>query len=156
MGTVHRECELEHGATTWNQVSISSHDVGFPIMADSWFSRLLARSPDPAGRLRKPPPPGPARPATTSRTNLYQAVGVVAGGQACAAACAVRGVRFLARQAPQLPLPDCDRQDRCRCRFEKFVDRRALMQRSPYAHFVAASFGGVDQRHSHGRRTSDR
>ena len=95
-------------------------------MADSWFRKLLG-PPDPSGRRRKPlSTPESARPTTASRTNPYQAVGVVACSRACAAVGQVQGVRFLARQAPRLPLPDCDRAATCTCRFEKHADRRAL------------------------------
>jgi hypothetical protein len=129
-------------------------------MAGSWLSRLLRRTPDPSGRRRDvPPPPAPGavpRPPTSSRTNPYQAVSVVACPQACAAACNLQGQRFLARQAPRLPLPDCDRPAACRCRFEKFIDRRTAQQRSPYNNPDSIGYGGVEKRRNRGRRSTDR
>jgi len=130
-------------------------------VASSWFSRLLGRPADPPGRRRLPLPatpsaPSSARPATASRTNPFQAVGVVAGARPCAAALGTRGVRFLARQSPRLPLPECDRCDQCRCRFEKFIDRRMHQQRVPFTNLAAVSFAGVEQRGNRGRRGTDR
>lgn len=131
-------------------------------MAGSWLSRLLRRTPDPSGRRRDvPPPPAPApgaaaRPTTSSRTNPYQAVSVIACPRACAAACNVQGQRFLARQAPRLPLVACDRPASCRCRFEKFIDRRTSQQRSPYNNPDSMGYGGIEKRHGRGRRASDR
>ena len=125
-------------------------------MADSWFRKLLGPA-DPSGRRRKPfSLQEPARPTTASRTNPYQAVGIIASSRACAAAVQVRGVRFLARQAPRLPLPDCARPGNCACRFEKHADRRAVVQRSPYTNSSVVTFGGAERRHLRGRRTTDR
>ena len=129
-------------------------------MSESWFSRLLFRKPDRAGRRRAPPPPVPAgaqpRPPTASRTNAFQAVGVVPCAQACSAAAVVRGQRFLARQAPRLPLFGCDHSASCQCRFEKFQDRRHRQQRLPFNNPHGLSFGGVEKRRDPGRRKTDR
>jgi hypothetical protein len=125
-------------------------------MADSWFRKLLG-APDPSGRRRKPIVlPEPARPSTASRTNPFQAVGILACSQACPAAAQVQGSRFLARQAPRLPLAGCDRAGRCRCRFEKYADRRSLVQRSPYSNPGVVSYGGAERRRLRGRRAGDR
>lgn len=125
-------------------------------MADSWFRKLLG-PPDPSGRRRKPlAVPDPALATTASRTNRYQSVAVVACRGACAAAADLQGLRFLARQAPRLPLPDCDRPGNCACRFEKHADRRAVAQRSPYNNSGIVSYGGAERRRLRGRRGSDR
>lgn len=136
-------------------------------MSESWFSRMFGRPPDPSGRRRQPlrvptPPSSPTPPVpashgqTASRTNAFQAVSVIACPQACAAAARVQGQRFLARQAPRLPLGECDRPGDCRCRFEKFADRRRGSQRSPYTSLDSPSYGGVEKRRNRGRRVSDR
>ncbi len=125
-------------------------------MADSWFRKLLG-PPDPSGRRHKPlAAPEPVRPSAASRTNPYQAVAVIACSRACAAAARVQGLRFLARQAPRLPLPECDRPGGCACRFEKHADRRAVAQRSPYNNSGVVSYGGAERRRLRGRRTTDR
>lgn len=125
-------------------------------MADSWFRKLLG-PPDPSGRRRKPfAVPEPARPSSASRTNAYQAVGVIACSRACQAVAQVQGQRFLARQAPRLPLPDCDRAASCSCRFEKYADRRSVAQRSPYNNASGFTYGGTERRRLRGRRAGDR
>ncbi len=131
-------------------------------MAGSWLSRLLGRSAEPSVRPRRMAAPArtsaaePARPSTASRTNPYQAVSVLACPRACATAGEVQGQRFLARQAPRLPLPGCDRPAACRCRFEKFTDRRTVQQRSPYNSLHGLGYGGAEKRRNRGRRGSDR
>lgn len=125
-------------------------------MADSWFRKLLG-SADHSGRRHKSfgvAEPTPASPP--SRLNRYQAVSVIACNKACNAVAGVQGVRFLARQAPRLPLMDCDRPDLCRCRFEKYQDRRSAVQRSPYSNSTMVSFGGAERRGGRGRRGTDR
>jgi hypothetical protein len=125
-------------------------------MADSWFRKLLG-PPDSSGRRRKPlATPEPARTTSASRTNPYQAVAIIACSRGCAAVAQVQGVRFLARQAPRLPLPDCDRPGGCACRFEKHADRRNLVQRSPYSNSGVVSYGGAERRRLRGRRATDR
>jgi len=125
-------------------------------MADSWFRRLLG-APDRSGRRQNPVrTPEPARASTVSRTNAFQAVGVIACSQGCSAVGQAKGVRFLARQAPRLPLPDCDRAANCRCRFEKFADRRTLVQRSPYNNAALYISAGAEKRGNRDRRSGDR
>ena len=140
-------------------------------MTQSWLSRLLKREPDPAGRRRAATAPaaGPSRPApdagagagvaprpaANARLNAYQAVSVIAGPQACAAACQLQGQRFLARQAPRLPHDECDRPQRCACRFAKYPDRRTSQQRSPYNAAHSIYFAGVEKRRTRGRRSTD-
>ena len=62
----------------------------------------------------------------------YHAVSVKPGAYACAAANNIAGQRFLAAQAPTLPLPDCD-ADECECHFVHHNDRRTGKdRRSPF------------------------
>lgn len=44
--------------------------------------------------------------------------------EACRAAQAIEGVRFLAKDAPALPLPKCSEKKTCSCVFSKLPDRR--------------------------------
>lgn len=127
----------------------------------SWLSRLLGRTAAAPVRARRAPeaktsPAGSSRPSNPPRVNAYQAVSVLACPHACAAACQVQGQRFLARQAPQLPLSDCTRPSTCRCRYQKFVDRRSLQQRSPYNNLMALSYASHEKRRNRGRRAGDR
>ena len=66
----------------------------------------------------------PARPATP-RPPSFRAVSVTPGLDACAAVRDVAGQRLLGREAPSLPLENCDRAAHCQCRYTHFPDRRA-------------------------------
>lgn len=84
----------------------------------------------------------------------WHAVSIKFGKDACAAAKGMTGQRFLASDAPQLPLPGCDAAV-CDCRFTHHQDRRSGRdRRSP---FGAGSIGGGTGRFDAERRqTSDR
>jgi hypothetical protein len=60
----------------------------------------------------------------------WQAVSIVPGDKACAAVRELRDQRFLARAAPRLPLPACDNQDQCRCKYQRYTDRRSSPRRA--------------------------
>ena len=84
----------------------------------------------------------------------YHAVSIKFGKDACAAAKSMTGHRFLATEAPRLPLPGCD-SDVCECRFTHHKDRRSGKdRRSP---FGQGSIGGGTGRFDRERRErSDR
>jgi len=64
----------------------------------------------------------------------YHAVAIKYSENACDAAKAMTGRRFLVRAAPSLPLPECDFPT-CRCKFAQYDDRRSkTVRRSPFAH----------------------
>jgi len=66
-------------------------------------------------------------------TSPYHAVSIKFAENACAAARAMSGRRFLSSAAPRLPLPDCDAPE-CRCAFVHHTDRRTGKdRRSPFA-----------------------
>ena len=90
--------------------------------------------------------------------SAYHAVSIKYATNACEAAKALSGRRFLSNAAPRLPLPDCDSLE-CRCRFAHHDDRRTGKdRRSPFA---APGFGGStgafekERRENSGRRKSD-
>jgi len=65
-------------------------------------------------------------------SSRFHAVSVKPGAYACSAANNIAGQRFLATQAPSLPLPDCD-ADTCECHFVHHNDRRTGKdRRSPF------------------------
>lgn len=88
----------------------------------------------------------------------YHAVAIKSPANACEAARDLEGERFLATEAPKLPLPNCDRPD-CKCRFQHYEDRRSGRdRRSPFASGgIAAGTGAFDKerRESAGRRDDD-
>jgi hypothetical protein len=66
----------------------------------------------------------------TSAKVPWKAVGVVPGKEACEAAQKLRSQRFLTREAPRLPLPDCTNQDKCQCKYQHFASRRHRPRRA--------------------------
>jgi hypothetical protein len=69
------------------------------------------------------PVAGPTKPS-------WRAVGILPGREACEAALALRGRRFLPAGVKRLPLPDCTRQDQCTCKYQHYGDRRGAQRRS--------------------------
>ena len=62
----------------------------------------------------------------------FHAVSVKTGAYPCAAVNRISGQRFLASEAPELPLPDCD-AEACDCHFVHHNDRRTGKdRRSPF------------------------
>jgi hypothetical protein len=86
----------------------------------------------------------------------WHAVSIAPGPRACAAARELLDRRFLSREAPPLPLKDCDNAQ-CTCRYEHYDDRRKAPRR---AHEMGVSIDGhegSEQRDEakRGRRKTD-
>jgi hypothetical protein len=89
-------------------------------------------------------------------TKNFRAVEIVASLHCCAAVKALRGQRKFCAEAPRLPLTDCTTPGECRCRFEKYPDRRDGDDRRPFALSMrGAWYGGIERRRSSARRSSD-
>lgn len=75
----------------------------------------------------------------------------------CEAVSALEGVRILATHAPTLPMANCTMPAQCRCKFQKYVDRREDEQgrRSNLGQERAAWYAGGQRRKSKGRRSAD-
>jgi hypothetical protein len=87
------------------------------------------------------------RPTETKvESTAYHAVSIKFGRDACAAAKASTGQRFLAREAPPLPLPGCDAH-RCECHYRHHKDRRSgADRRSPFGSGgISSGTGRYDQ-----------
>lgn len=70
---------------------------------------------------------------TAKDSGTYHAVAIKYSENACDAAKAMTGRRFLSSAAPRLPLPECDFPE-CRCKFAHYDDRRkGRDRRSPFA-----------------------
>jgi hypothetical protein len=101
------------------------------------LAKLLAalrgesRSEEPTRNKAKPKVGGAvARKAATPSGSGYAAVAIVPGrSECCRPAKVLSGQRLLAAEAPPLPLPACTSPGNCRCRYEKFADRRDEMRR---------------------------
>ena len=88
-------------------------------------------------------------------TSKYHAVSIKPGAYACRAATELAGQRFLAAEAPNIPLPACNAAE-CSCRFVHHKDRRSGKdRRSPFTSgglaattgtFAGERRGGQDRR----------
>ncbi len=75
----------------------------------------------------------------------------------CKAVEALAGRRLLADEAPQLPMPDCDRAS-CECHFQQYTDRRTDLRRDADAGIgtMADMFVAENARDERpGRRSAD-
>lgn len=73
-----------------------------------------------------------ARPAAKD-SGAFHAIAIKYSENACDAAKAMTGRRFLSNAAPHLPLPECDFLE-CQCKFAHYDDRRkGRDRRSPFA-----------------------
>ncbi len=97
------------------------------------------------------------RPVQAHRvSNPFHAVSIKAGPGCGRTAENYAGRRFLAADAPRLPLPTCDARN-CRCRYVHHEDRRTGIDRrhrDAWNRNIALAKGG-DRRGSRGRRETD-
>jgi hypothetical protein len=73
---------------------------------------------------------------------------------ACEPARGLRGQRYLANEAPALPLPGCT-APHCSCAFVKLSDRRTDDRRLDHAGLSASLFLSKNRRDQGGRRDDD-
>jgi hypothetical protein len=91
-------------------------------------------------------PPAPAK-VRRGSIQPWHAVTIAAPASACQAAQACKGKRYLSRDAPRLPLAECDTAQ-CECKYRHFPDRRGSTRRHD-------EMGGAPQvRDKNSRRTS--
>ena len=106
-------------------------------------------------RKRREAQPDNEAPAARQRKKptAYHAVSIKFSANACNAAKAMAGRRFLASAAPRIPLPDCDALE-CNCQFVHHDDRRSGKdRRSPFAPAARmGGLGGQEQRAGKDRR----
>jgi hypothetical protein len=89
-------------------------------------------------------------------SSKWHAVTVVLRESSCAAAALCRNQRFLAGQAPLLPLPKCAHPDTCPCTYQHFDDRRRGPRRAVESGAgLDSSKPSANRRISRGRRTDD-
>jgi len=86
----------------------------------------------------------------------WHAVTVVLHPASCAAAALCRNTRYLANEAPRLPLPQCPHPEDCPCTFRHYEDRRAGPRRNDDVRGIHDSGKPISNRRaSKGRRTGD-
>ena len=71
------------------------------------------------------PPPRAKEGARAKEGGRFGAVQIRPRLEACRAAQAIEGIRYLAKDAPALPLPKCSSKKTCSCVFSKLPDRRS-------------------------------
>ena len=102
------------------------------------------------GRAPKPvtPPRTTAVPGARI-VNNFHAVSIKPGPRCCQTAKSMAGVRYLSREAPRLPLPQCDAAG-CECKYVHHEDRRGYDRRmadgAPIKPGPTKSFEGADRR----------
>lgn len=88
----------------------------------------------------------------------FRSVGIDTGVNCCKSAEKVAGRRFLIKQAPGIPLQDCD-SEQCECKFIHFADRRDNdPERRGEGRFRAEVFAATqeeDRRLAKDRRTNN-
>jgi hypothetical protein len=108
-----------------------------------------SQRPEPSGK------PAARRPQAEPGKQAWHAVTICTPGHACDAANALKGHRFLSKEAPRLPLKGCPSPEFCRCTYRHYSDRRAGPRRaSDKGELRTAPIG--ERRSSRGRRTTDR
>lgn len=87
----------------------------------------------------------------------YAAVSLLAARGGCAAVKVLENKKILAVNAPRLPLPECSMPDKCRCRYQKYTDRRDEDEnrRFQFSSERSAWYSGEQRRKTRGRRTKD-
>ena len=102
--------------------------------------------------------PSPKTPPRTARrhwvTNPWHAVSIVLNPRACGKARGLIRVRFLAEEAPTLPLEGCDART-CTCHYRHHEDRRCEPRRASDVMPSAAYWPAKERRQSTGRRSTD-
>ncbi len=102
------------------------------------------------------------RAASRSRVRLpsaerYRAVSILSRSCACSTVSELEGRRFLADEAPLLPVPGCDAA-KCGCRYARHGDRRRRGDRRLYAGLQTELYtatGRTERRSLRGRRKRD-
>jgi hypothetical protein len=92
---------------------------------------------------------------TAGAPSRYQAIAIYRGMVACDHAKKFSEHRFLAKDAPTLPLAGCTMGSRCQCRYLKYKDRRGTQRRLVDFGAPARLFTETDRRKDNGRRTTD-
>jgi hypothetical protein len=85
----------------------------------------------------------------------WHAVSIVPRGKACPLALTLRGKRFLAAEAPNLPLEGCAALVTCTCTYKHYSDRRSGPRRESEASGLQRAPPATDKRVKRGRREDD-
>ncbi len=89
------------------------------------------------------------------RIEPWSAVRIAPDAEACPKATALQNKRFLARDAPALPLKGCTRSAACKCAYRHYADRRAGPRRDAAPVAARPLRAAPERRAARGRRGSD-
>jgi hypothetical protein len=85
-----------------------------------------------------------------------RAVSIVCGTQGCEAVRSLKGQRRLVSHGVSLPLATCTTPSQCKCRYQKYSDRRADDDRRTLGSTQRGSLYGIsERRNAEGRRPAD-
>jgi hypothetical protein len=92
----------------------------------------------------------------TSHSGRWHAVAIIAERYCCEAARGLLGRRFLAAEAPRVPLPGCTAREACTCKYRHYEDRRGPPRRKEdMSGLRRRDPGGADRRVGQCRRVKD-
>ena len=94
-------------------------------------------------QIKQKSPEQKQTPAPKGATGDFSSVTIKTKLEACNAAIALKDQVFLAREAPSLPLAECDAVN-CACRYSYLDDRRQEDRRTPYGVKHGAVVGGTE------------
>jgi hypothetical protein len=102
-------------------------------------------------------PPKRTAAVAPKRVMSYHAVTIAPGDRCCSAAKQLQGHRFLSREAPKLPLANCDKVN-CECRYTHHDDRRRGPRRAREMGVALDGYEGDEKRTApkRGRRKQDK
>ena len=75
-----------------------------------------------------------------------RAVSVVGGSPCCEATRSLKGKRLLVTQGVALPLAACTMPAKCKCRYQKYSDRRAVDDRRMFGSTQRGFLYGISER----------
>ena len=93
--------------------------------------------------------------APRTQPSRYQAIAIFRGATCCSMARKFSEHRFLAREAPSLPLKGCTMPQGCQCAYLRFKDRRGESRRLDDFNAATRRAQSGERRGSRGRRSSD-
>src|SRR5262245_25048804 len=89
-------------------------------------------------------------------SSKWHGVTIVLQTSSCAAAALCRNTRFLSKEAPRLPLKECDHPDSCKCTYRHFEDRRTGPRRGAELGVSGSAGPDGERRKARGRRAQDK
>ena len=118
---------------------------------NSWVTRLFDRTGKSSSKSKKTKS---TKGKPHSVNHPYRAVTVYGREDCCAAAERIRGQKFLAAHAPQLPLGGCTHPNQCRCKYKHMQDRREELRRDADYGLPGRSYVANERRLRRDRRRS--